>query len=449
MKVPCALAPVLFLLVACGGVSTSGGNAPLVVTPVLVPGGGARDPGIRGTVNVFVFDERTGLPVAGASVKVGALDGITTTSGLFVANGALVGKQAVAVKAAGYAASLWVGVDAANLTIPLAPSQQPADPPKATVAGSVVGWDSVPVPGSGHATVARVGASRSPNVDDPGNNLPPTLAAECLKLPTSSPACAWSATVRAGTVALGAVIADQDTRGTLDPSDDLFTVINYATRSPVAVVDGVGQAGQDLALLPAGGLVATSTDFGTPPAALPNVTGYVGIDLGTAGILEFPMASSTPSAPAVMLPGLGAFPGATYRLRALAVDAAGVAESLVLRTGIGATGGLATGAWLASPSGLACDRITVTAASPVGASFLRFDVDTRPASGLPVPAMRILVLDGSTSVALPVTFAPLPAGPLSVRAMASDVGAFDGRQFQLTALGTLLQRRSSISLPVD
>ncbi len=109
-KLCCASA--LALVAACGG----GGHD---VDPAIIVGGGVTDPGIDGEVNVFVIDEDTDAPLAGATVRVGAVEGTTDAAGLFVATGELVGKQTIVARATGYAASVWVGVDGANVTIPM------------------------------------------------------------------------------------------------------------------------------------------------------------------------------------------------------------------------------------------------------------------------------------------------------------------------------------------
>src|SRR5262245_54253280 len=73
-------------LLACGG-----GHD---VDPKIIPGGGIHDPGIDGEVNVFVIDEDTDAPMADATVRVGTIEGVTDSTGLFVAsNDDLTGPQ--------------------------------------------------------------------------------------------------------------------------------------------------------------------------------------------------------------------------------------------------------------------------------------------------------------------------------------------------------------------
>ena len=109
MRVAYLFASIVLLAAACGD---DGGHD---VDPTLVPGGGVRDPGIDGEVNVYVIDADTDAPIAGAGVLVGDKEGVTDGAGLFVATG-VSGAQTVAIKATGYATSLWVGLDSANLT---------------------------------------------------------------------------------------------------------------------------------------------------------------------------------------------------------------------------------------------------------------------------------------------------------------------------------------------
>ncbi len=164
MRKLCAASLLAIGLVACGG----DGND---VDPAIIVGGGVHDPGIDGEVNVYVIDEDTDAPLVGATVRVGTVEGTTDATGLFTAAGDLVGKQTIVAKATNYAASVWVGVDGANVTIGMTKATATTTAvPQAELGGSIVGWDALPAPATGHATIAFVNYSQSRALgDDSGN----------------------------------------------------------------------------------------------------------------------------------------------------------------------------------------------------------------------------------------------------------------------------------------
>src|SRR5688572_26112187 len=88
---------------------SGGGGDDTPDEPVRHAGGGISDGPIAGRVNIFVIDTTTEAPIAGASVELGALQGTTDATGLFVAeDAALAGKQTVIATAAGYRPEMWV-----------------------------------------------------------------------------------------------------------------------------------------------------------------------------------------------------------------------------------------------------------------------------------------------------------------------------------------------------
>src|SRR5512134_3792937 len=96
------------LLAACGGND---------VDPRVIPGGGISDGEIDGEVNVTIVDQDD-EPIAGATVRVGETDKETNDDG-FVTFSDVEGPQTVVVSAADFREVVWVGVNGANVTIPL------------------------------------------------------------------------------------------------------------------------------------------------------------------------------------------------------------------------------------------------------------------------------------------------------------------------------------------
>ncbi len=441
MKKLCILA---VFLGACGGDDSS-------LEPELIPGGGIHDPGIDGKVHVHVIDEDTDAPIAGATVRVGTIEGQTDAAGLFTAEGELAGKQTVIVKATNYASSMWVGANGANVTVPMTRSSTSTEEPaQAELSGTIAGWDTMNLPPANHLTAAIVVYSQSKRVgDDAGNDLPPPAANSnvCVQPPAPSPRmpCNWRINARAGTIAVGAAIADLDTRGTQTEDDDVLTITGFALKQPITVADGADQTGLVLDQLPSGSTTTATVSLGTPPAALTNVAGVVGVDLGDTGVLRLSQVS--PTMTSVTVPSLSAISGAAgYELLGFAaepIDDGTAGQSIVLRRGITSASGLQAGEWLAPPSGLASDGTTVSFNRVAGSFATIIEIDSNSGSGNANRAMSVIVLDETTSVTLPVDFAPLPSGGKALHANAFDPGTgFAADDFEVETLIDAIQRLS-------
>ena len=431
-------------LVAAGLCACGGDDA---VSPEIIVGGGVRDPGIDGTVNVYVIDEDDDQPITGAAVRVGDVEGTTDATGLFVAkDGALKGKQTIAVRATSYASSVWVGVDGANVTVPLTRAMTTTTAvPQAELGGTIAGWDALPTPATGHLLAAFVIYSQRRDLgDDEGNNLepPPTATGQlpanvCARGPGGqAPPCAWRINARTGTVAVMAVIVDIDSKNTPEEDDDVVTPIGFAIKHPITVADGADQTGITLDQIP-GTPTTASVSFGTPPAGLSRVAGVVGIDLGDAGVLRPFLLAASPTTSMVTVPSLSSLAGASYEFLGIAsepIDDGTAGQSIVLRRGITSASGIAAGEWLAPPTGLASDRAMVSLTPATGADLTILEIDTSSGSGDGNRAMSIAIFDGTTTVALPVDFAPLPGGALTVTANGFAAEGFTANDFEVEAL---------------
>jgi hypothetical protein len=448
MKKFCLLAVVLC---ACGGDEEK-------VEPAIIVGGGIHDPGIDGTVHVYVIDDDTDAPIAGATVRVGTIEGQTDATGLFTAEGDLRGKQTVIAKATNYAASVWVGADGANITIPMTRATTTTEEPEqAELAGTIDGWDELPLPTGNLITVALVTYSQSARLgDDDGNNLPPPAVNSniCAQFPAPAPRtpCAWRINARAGTIAVGAALGELDTKGTQTEDDDEITFDSFALKQPIIVADGADQSGITLDMLPSGSATTASVSFGTPPSAFSTVAGIVGVELGETGILR--IGQVAPERTSVVVPTLSAISGATgYEFLAFATEPVtdGTAgQSVVLRRGITSASAIAAGEWLNAPGGLASDRSSVSFNPSSGAFGTIIEIDTNPATGTGVRAMSIIVLDATTSVTLPVEFAPLPSGALRVTANALDAGdEFAVDDFEVETLIDSVQRLAGETIELN
>jgi hypothetical protein len=450
MQKLCAAGLLAIGLAACGGDSD--------VDPELIPSGGIHDPGIDGKVHVYVIDEKTDAPLVGATVRVGTVEGTTDATGLFTAT-EVSGKQTIVVKATNYAPGVWVGVDGANVTMPMTrATTTTTNVPQAELSGTINGWTSLAQPAAGHANVALVTYSQSKELgDDDGNNLPPPAMDSnvCFYVPANPPGaippCNWRINARAGTIAVAAAIADYDSKLTQTMDDDTITIRSFAIKQPLTVVDGANQTGVQLDMLADGSTTSASVTFGTPPSTYTNVSGVVGVDLGDLGVLR--ISQVTPTANTVVVPSLSAVTGATgYEFLGFSqepVTDGTAGQSVVLRRGITSPSAIAAGEWLAAPTGLASDRMMLSLAPNATAKMHILEFNTSSGSGSNNRAMSIAIFDDTTTVALPVDFAPLPSGSLTLTATDFDAPDFNPRDFEVESLVDSINRLASESIIVN
>ena len=177
-----------------------GCNSPLPVAgePRLIPGGGIGDGPIRGKLNVYVIDEDTRNVLSSASVRVGAADELTAVHGAhrfdrarpvrFQRRGCQPGRRRLrrrglhAADEGGHADRVGLRPCAQhldrrrrqNVTIALRAISSPALG-RATVMGTIAGWDDMPAPAANHNRLAldrRVvepGSDRSREQPRPGD----------------------------------------------------------------------------------------------------------------------------------------------------------------------------------------------------------------------------------------------------------------------------------------
>jgi len=422
------------IVAACGDDGTKSGPDAANVAPHLIPGGGIADGPIDGVANVYVVDDATRQPIAGATVTIGAATGTTDATGLFTAIG-LHGKQSVEATAAGYGAVQWIGANGANMTIDLKPK---AAATPVTVTGHVTGLSGLTV-GSGHVKLAVVTYSQSDLLDDATNNfLTPNNGNVCVAVGASD-SCAFTLASRTGHVALVAAILDDDTHGTPnDSSDDTQTLIGWAAHTDLDLTGD--QANVDLSLLPADMLGTVTVSFGAPPAGLATVEALVGLELDASDAMQLPIVVR-PAAPSLLVPTPAAVGATGYRLTGIAETDTPVPgdESVVLRRDLdGPT--LEAGAWLDPASGA---TVTNGAAAwqPVAGATLMSVTFTMGAT----PELDVTVLDGSTSV-VPDS-ATLPSGTLHAKVQALGAPGLDVTSFGLDADRDKLVQVSAV--PID
>jgi hypothetical protein len=420
----------VLLLAACGGDDSASPDAPTGnhPDPMVIPGGGISGGAIDGVVNLYVIDDATRMPVSGATVRVGTIDGTTDATGLFVANG-VTGKQDVVVTATGYRSVLWIGANGANMTVDLNKSNPAL--PQATLSGSITGFDALTVP-VGHLKAAFVGYSQDDLAIDAENNLTtPNNGNQCV-VTTPNTACNFQIVTRTGKVSLIAPIVDYDPHGTMTTTDDTMTLIGYAVKTGITVADGQNQSGQNLTILPSNALVTPAIDMGSPPSGLTTTLALVGIELGDgSGVFQLAMANMINQ-----VPSLDSFTGAMYRLSAIATDAAANPQQSIVLRRHQANATLAAGTWTAPPMNASASRIQASWTPVAGATLHGVEY----ASGS-TGVLSITSFDGASSVMIP-DIITLPTGSLTVKVQALQADGLDVTDFgidkdreKVTAIG--------------
>ena len=433
-SLPFLLSSLALATAACGG-----DDSATPFTPTIIPGGGVHDPGIDGTVAVYVVDGDSDAPVAGALVAVGGVEIATDATGLASFDG-VTGPQTITIAAPGYATTMWVGVDGANVTVPIDRTPAPTTPPdQALLSGTISGWSALPPPDPQHGRYAFISYSQDPILGSRANDImqPPAMglpASSCSRLPGTSTPCNWRLNARAGTIALGVIVIDVDNRGTGDPNDDAPVVTGYSV-TPITVEAGRNQSGLMLNAVPADSGVRPVVDLGTPPPGLTQTAVAISLDLGAAGVLRY--GRIDPTRAGAIVPSLALAPGATWEMIAVASEPVAdgtAARSIVLRRGLTDPSAFTAGAWLPPPTGLATDRtmVSFTRSRTESPYLVEFFDQALGVEGRKL--MTIVILDASSQVALPTRFAPLVADPLTMTVTTLDAGVIDLRDFEADQL---------------
>lgn len=194
--------------------------------PEPIPGGGLRGGPLDGRLDLFLFDEETGEPVAGARALLvaGALT-LTAETGVdghvaFV-DAALAGPAGLHVLADGFVAGSFLDLDAAEATLPLRPVEQ-ASPPPAMLSGTVSGFEALPQPTATQRHAALV--TYGPRFADLASAREPLIGApvprQIVLVLAGEPAFELAVPPVPGV--LHVLIGLAETFGTPDASDDAY-----------------------------------------------------------------------------------------------------------------------------------------------------------------------------------------------------------------------------------
>lgn len=409
------LALFALTVAACGGDDSPSPDAPTGnhPDPAVIPGGGIGGGAIDGVVNFYAIDDGTREPIAGATVRIGDIEGTTDATGLFVAEG-LVGPQKVAVTAPNYRAEVWLGANGANMTANL----KLANPtvPQATLSGTVANLASVPVP-AGHGRLVLVGYSHDDKRDDRENNIKtPANGNACLVVDAP---CNFSIITRTGKVSLIGLVYDYDNNNTPgNNADDIITLIRYAYRTGIDVVAGQDMTGQDLTLVPANMHATETVDWGTPPAGLSPAIALIGIELADgSGVFQLPVVNGTSTSASV--PALSNFPGSKYRLSGIAQNTAmPPTQSIVLRRSL-TSATLTAGMWTEPPTGVSVTRTSASWTNSPNATLHSVEYNTDTSA-----LLNITSFDGSSSTDIP-DLITLPTETITAKVVAITAVGID------------------------
>ena len=424
------------ILGACGD---DGGSK---VPPREIPGGGIGDGPIDGVANIYVIDDKTRDPIAGATVKIGTLEGTTDDQGLFIAED-LTGPQTVTVKAATFRPEMWIGANGSNMTFNLNAGTDPVAP-RATLTGGI-DLSSIQV-AQGHLKIGVVTYSQTDDLGNPENEIKTANDTHvCNGGTMGNPLpCSFMIDVRPGRVALLAGVFDRNLNGTPnDFNDDTMTLIRWAYRGGITVTAGVNQSGQDLTLVDVGNMGNVTVDFGSPPSGLQTVGALIGIDLGTDGVFQLPMFR-TPQDATLLAPKPAAFNATTYRLVAIATNGTEPAtqQSVVLKRDLtGST--LAAGTWLPLPASPTISRTMASWTALPEATVMSVEYEQGTAN-----LLNVTSFDGTTEFAVPDLVA-LPAGAITVKLNAISAKDFDVTNFSLDEDEKKLDRVSAQMLTLN
>jgi hypothetical protein len=407
---------------------------------------------------VYVIDAWSRTPLDWAAVRVDTADGQAPLESAVDAAGLasfrdsrLKGPVTVTATAASFAAATWIGVDAANVTVPLEDNQgRQMTPVKVT--GTIDGWDTRPAPADGHLVLAYINSSRIEPLDAADNHVTqekmtvagltlPTNVCYALTLgATTESTCAWQLLTRTGKQALWAVVVDIDTKKTVTTADDTTTIVDYAFLLGLDAVLAHTYTGQVLVPVGQANLISAAVVFAAAPTGMTQATAQPTIRLGDAGVIILANAIYSPAALTLKLPPLtGALAAGEYEFVAHAQAAADTAypQSTIWKHNAALAAAVDFGAWQAPPAALTAAAGTYGFAPAAGATLHTVQLFGEAGNG-PAPLWNVALLDGRASFSLPaLSPSPFPGGEIQMGVAALTLpGAFDPASFTMDALRT-------------
>jgi hypothetical protein len=348
-------------------------------------GGGA----LASTLDVHVVDESSGEPVPRASISVGTHKVSADAAGNARISG-LSGIVQVSVSAADFVPSTWLGVGAAEITIPMRP-KKPATRPTARAQVSITGLEQLAARDDGASYSLRLHGSLPLDLTGFDDALLASAPKEsvCRFKAGERAACTLSVVTRLGAQRLYAILEAVNAAGeSIEP-------VAISVSPPVNLAPGSTSLATSLPLLPAADLIkAIVKPLGPPTSgASAKVVGVPGMKLNEGSVMLFPAKDH------VLLPRTGGALGDGtywYISEASYVDADGDAlRILVSHRGLEG-GELAPDPWpeVSARPVLAATRLTLASST---AELRR--VVVRDRGGLPI--LDAVIIGKATTLELP------------------------------------------------
>jgi hypothetical protein len=391
--------------------------------PRLIAGGGVADAPLAQVVHVHAIDGRSGAAIAGATVSLGALSATTGADGkTSFDDAALAGPLDVTVRAAGHASATWIGVDGANVTVPLHPDG-------AIPAAKVTGSFTLPNPPIGDYSVGVVLSTFTADISAAENQLPQPLDGETPKnimvRSFVGNDTSFELATRTGRQRVYTIVMHGDTNGTNeDLTDDILTMDRVAVASGFELGAGQSQGAPAFSEILAADMSTLNVVFAAAPAGLAEIVAFPLIDLGADGKLVLPVPPLSPQLTSAKVPPATGMLAGSYEVVALATPAGEAATpfSTIVQRGVSRT---ATRTFtFSAPAG----------AAYVEAAFLRADGSTE---------WTAVVLAG-TQIRLPAAI----SGNLELRVSASEVAGFDAKNFAVPTVKKTFTRASGAAAAV-
>jgi hypothetical protein len=436
-------------LLGCGGVS----GPP---APRLIEGGGVADGKISSALNVYVTDEDSRAVLSGASVRVGESSSATPCTVLTDSTGlakfttadcpSLKGPVTIIVSTtAAYTPVTWIGVNAANVTIPLR-ATVPAAIDTATASGTINGWASLPVPPANHQTLALIIYSQTNDLGDRRNEIMQgkrnvnvngtdyPLDSNLCVINASVSDCSWTLTTRTGPQAHLALIVDQDTKGNNVDADDTFTVTGYAIKTGLDFAKGDMKTGEALTMIADAYMQTFTASFPSLPTGMDVMGAFPALELGPEGRIPFTIPALDMTHTSTRVPKLtGALAGKSYSLIAQAQDGADVKQpaSLAWLHGVDINSTVALSSWLPPPSNISVLSGTYAFSAVAGATVHGGEIQNM----LGDRVWSITIFDGPTSFTLPgLSSDPIPVGTVNFQVQALQIPGADVGNFKIDDL---------------
>jgi hypothetical protein len=319
-------------------------------------------------------------------------------------------------------------VDGGNVTIALRAISPTI--PRATVTGTIAGWDTMPAPATDHNRLAVIGAVQQPGAERSrqqhgpgdaqrgcrrrgrGRGVVRHRANVCVR--NSNPAalvndCNWVLTTHSGPQAHFAILLDQDTKGRRRRHRRHVHRDRLGDQDRPVVRRRHHDRGECLQPIADADMQSFSATFASGPSGSDYVVALPVLDLGTDGRISIILPALNKTTTMTRVPKLtGPLAGAHYDMIASATDdpTKPLPATLTWLRNVEPVATVAVTSWLPPPSAIAMTGGRFSFTPVAGATLHGAELQTMDGQR----RWSITILDGSTSFTLPgLSPDPLPS----------------------------------------